>query len=82
MPQPFLYFLNKADKPTELTETSQESISADQLVDQHAPSHFYLNMFLWLTLTAGVICLIVTFKKTIPNPEDKLFEEEWDKKGR
>jgi hypothetical protein len=54
----------------------------EQVVEQHAPAHFYLKNFLWLLLTAGIICLIITYKKTLPNPEDKLFEEEWDKKGR
>ena len=82
LPQPFLYFLNKSDTDVQQTESSEESIAVDQLVDQHAPSNFYIKLFLWALLTSGVICLIITFKKTLPNPEDKLFEEEWDKKGR
>ena len=82
LPQPFLYFLSKANPEQTQPQSGTESIPVEQLVEQHAPSHFYLKSFLWLLLTAGIICLIITFKKTLPNPEDKLFEEEWDKKGR
>ena len=82
LPQPILYFLSKSDSEPTQIESNQESISMEQVVEQHAPSHFYLKNFLWLLLTTGIICLIITFKKTLPNPEDKLFEEEWDKKGR
>jgi len=81
-PQPFLFLLQKSNPESEQVEAGQEAIPVEQLVEQHAPSHFYLKSFLWLLLTCGIICLIITYKKTLPNPEDKLFEEEWDKKGR
>jgi hypothetical protein len=81
LPQTFLYLL-KDSKENKPEQTENTSVPVDQFVEHFAPQHLWLEGLLWTVFLSGIICLIIAFKKTIPNPEDKLYEEEWEKKGR
>ena len=82
LPLPILYLLDTKPNVETPLLNEQGSLTIDNLADHYSPRHIALKFFLWGCVGTGLTCLVVAFRKTLPDPERILWEEEWDKKGR